>query len=86
MLSKLVSAAVLAFCLGAASAADWPQWRGPERTGHVPAGAAVPKTLPAEPKVLWRVKVGDGLASPVVGDGPVSFVSFVLPGSFVLLL
>jgi alpha-mannosidase len=41
-------------------AADWPRWRGPEGTGHVPAGVAVPKTLPAEPNVVWRVKVGNG--------------------------
>ena len=52
-------------------AADWPRWRGPDGTGHVPAGVAVPKTLPGEPKVLWRVKVGSGLASPVVSGGKV---------------
>jgi len=52
-------------------AADWPRWRGPDGTGHVPAGAAVPTTLPAEPKVIWHVKVGDGLASPVVCGGRV---------------
>jgi outer membrane protein assembly factor BamB len=55
-------------------AADWPQWRGPARTGQIPEGWAVPKTLPAEPKVLWRVKVGDTLASPVVADGKVFHV------------
>ena len=32
----------------------------------MPAGSAVPTTLPAEAKVLWRVRVGRGLASPVV--------------------
>jgi outer membrane protein assembly factor BamB len=57
--------------LQAANAADWPQWRGPERNGHVPAGSATLKTLPVEPKVVWRVKVGDGLASPVVAGGTV---------------
>jgi outer membrane protein assembly factor BamB len=55
----------------AALAADWPQWRGPARTGFVPEGAAVPATLPAEPKVVWRIPVGDGFASPVVSDGSV---------------
>ena len=52
-------------------AADWPQWRGPERTGAVPAGEPVPATLPAEPKVVWRVPVGEGFASPVVSGGRV---------------
>jgi outer membrane protein assembly factor BamB len=54
-----------------AFAADWPQWRGPTRTGEVPAGEPVPATLPAEPKVVWRVPVGAGFASPVVAGGRV---------------
>lgn len=52
-------------------AADWPQWRGPARTGEVPASEKIPATLPAEPKVRWRVPVGDGFASPVVSGGRV---------------
>ena len=66
--------AFLSLIVHGAFAADWPQWRGPARTGHVPAGWAVPKTLPAEPKILWRVKAGDSLASPVVADGKVFHV------------
>ncbi|MHB8521116.1 MAG: outer membrane protein assembly factor BamB family protein [Limisphaerales bacterium] len=55
--------------LPAAQSADWPQWRGPLRTGHVPENEPVPASLPAEPKIVWRLKVGEGLASPVVaGD------------------
>lgn len=60
------------FCLAlahVASAADWPGWRGPNRDGHVPPGSTIVEKLPAEPKVLWRVKVGDSLASPVVASG-----------------
>src|SRR5262245_8918550 len=61
------------FCLFVQSglAADWPQWRGPARTGHIPEHWPAPKTLPAEPKILWRSKVGDAFASPVVADGKV---------------
>jgi outer membrane protein assembly factor BamB len=55
-------------------AADWPQWRGPDRDGHVRVDAAVPTSLPAEPKVLWHFKIGDGLASPVVTDGKVFYM------------
>jgi len=55
-------------------AADWPQWRGPEQTGHVPPGVAVPATLPAEANVLWRAKLGDGYASPVVAGGKVFYL------------
>ena len=53
---------------------DWPQWRGPLRTGYVPAGEAVPAALPAEPKVLWRGNAGTGFASPVVAGGKVFFL------------
>ncbi len=57
-----------------ARAADWPQWRGPDRTGHVPKGEIVPDKLPVEPSVDWRTKVGDGLASPVVAGGKVFYL------------
>ncbi len=61
----------LAFSAASALAADWPQWRGPLRTGHVPAGEPVPATLPADPKVIWQVPLGEGFASPVVSGGRV---------------
>ncbi len=54
-----------------AAAADWPRWRGPENTGWVPAGTVVPLTLPAEPKLLWEVKLGEGVGSPAVAEGRV---------------
>jgi len=52
---------------------NWPQWRGPVRTGHVTNGAHVPGTLPIEPKVVWRLGIGEGLASPVVAGGKVFY-------------
>src|SRR4051794_13404408 len=59
---------------GAAFAdADWPQWRGPSRTGHVPPDIVVPEQLPAKPKVLWHIPVGFGLASPIVSGGKVFY-------------
>jgi outer membrane protein assembly factor BamB len=73
--SATVRACAIFFVLAHVSfAADWPQWRGPARTGHVPDSWAIPKTLPADPKVVWRVKAGDSLASPVVADGKVFHV------------
>ena len=69
MFSRTLLAALT--LISTATAADWPQWRGPDRTGHVPAGEAVPATLPAEPKAVWRVAVGEGFASPVVAGGRV---------------
>jgi len=51
-----------------AIAADWPQWRGPNRDGKV-ADFKVPATWPAELKQQWDVIVGDGVATPaLVGE------------------
>jgi len=50
-------------------AADWAQWRGPNRDGQVAANQPIPESLPDEVKVLWKIPVGEGFASPVVaGD------------------
>ena len=61
------SLAVLA-CAFPASAADWPQWLGPNRDGSSPDVVAPWK---GKPKVLWRQPVGEGNSSPVVTGGRV---------------
>jgi outer membrane protein assembly factor BamB len=54
--------------LAAASAADWPQWRGPER--HSISSENVSTQWPAGgPTVLWRASVGTGFASVSVSQG-----------------
>jgi outer membrane protein assembly factor BamB len=56
--------------LAPATAADWPQWRGPQRNG-VSAETGLLKTWPPEgPRPLWQVNdLGDGYATPsVAGD------------------
>ncbi len=73
MFSRLLPVALLIICTSA-RAADWPQWRGPERTGHVALGEPVPTSLAAEPKVVWHVPIGDGFASPVVAGGRVFYL------------
>jgi outer membrane protein assembly factor BamB len=71
-MSGLLRLFVCAACVCAvAYGDDWAQWRGPARTGYVPAGAAVPSELPAAPKVLWRMPLTDGVSSPVVAGGKV---------------
>jgi hypothetical protein len=52
------------------SAADWPQWRGPQRNG-ISQETGLLKEWPKDgPKLLWQVKdIGDGYSTPaVVGD------------------
>ena len=51
----------------AASAADWPQWRGPQRNGSANETGLL-KAWPKEgPRLLWQVKeIGDGYSTPAV--------------------
>jgi outer membrane protein assembly factor BamB len=53
----------------AASAADWPQFRGPHRDG-ISAEAHLAKAWPAAgPRVLWRVPLGAGYSHLAVAGG-----------------
>lgn len=61
--------AILIFLAQAAQAADWPQWLGPRRDCHAAPGSTEIKSLPAEPKVLWRKPIGGGFSSPVIAAG-----------------
>jgi len=52
-----------------AAAADWPQWRGPNRD-NVWNETGILKSFPTEGlKIRWRVPVGPGWSSPVVVRG-----------------
>lgn len=54
--------------LASTGAADWPQWRGPNRDAKV-ADFKAPNTWPKELTQKWKVTVGDGVATPaLVGD------------------
>ena len=70
MKSRILTA-VAALCLCFSSlpvnAADWPQWRGPERNG-ISRETGLLKQWPAEgPKLLWQVNdLGDGYSTPAV--------------------
>lgn len=58
-----------------AAAADWPQWRGPNRDGAAPASPALIDALPPDGlKPVWLSEklpggFGGGWGSPVVADG-----------------
>lgn len=74
MFPRFISILVPFVMISAALAADWPQWRGPMRTGFVPDGEPVPTSLPTEPKVVWRQAIGDGFASPVIAGSRVFYL------------
>jgi outer membrane protein assembly factor BamB len=63
----LLPCACLALC---ALAADWPQWRGPERTGISKETGLLQEWPKDGPKLLWESKeIGGGYSTPsVVGD------------------
>ncbi len=72
MTTRLISVCVLAACAlaGAARGDDWPQWRGPERSG-VSKETGLLKAWPKDgPKLLWEQKeIGGGYSTPaIVGD------------------
>jgi len=71
---KRVQNAVLLFALltgfailavDTSHAQDWPQWRGPARSGVV-QGFKPPAQWPDRPRQIWKVQVGVGHASPIV--------------------
>jgi outer membrane protein assembly factor BamB len=55
---------------GAASAADWPQWRGPKRDGKSEEKGLLKQWPETGPRLLWQVKdAGGGYSTPaVVGE------------------
>jgi len=68
--------AVLVVGSGVSRAADWPQWRGPQRDG-ISAEKGLLKAWPAGgPKLLWQAKdLGSGYSTPAVAKGRLYLVS-----------
>lgn len=54
------------------TAADWPQWRGPRRTGISQETGLLKEWPQGGPKLLWQVNgIGDGYATPSVAGSRV---------------
>jgi outer membrane protein assembly factor BamB len=67
---KVFTLLVGCLLLGTTLAANWPQWRGPDRDG-ISKETGLLKDWPADgPKLLWQVNgLGDGFSTPaIVGD------------------
>ncbi len=67
LLLVVVSLGIVAL---SASAADWPQWRGPQRNGSSAETGLQQAWAPDGPQLLWQVQdIGHGYSTPaVVGD------------------
>ena len=65
----VVAVAELLDALPTACAADWPQWRGPNRDGSSTETGWRSQWPEGGPKVLWKAKVGAGHSSVIaVGE------------------
>lgn len=67
----LLAAGALALSSCAASAVDWPNWRGPDHNGISRETGWDPTRLKEDSGVLWRKQIGTGFASVAVSDGRV---------------
>lgn len=66
----------LAATASAASAADWPQWRGPNRNGISPETGLLKEWPAGGPKLVWQKKdLGEGYSTPAVAGGRIFFIS-----------
>ncbi len=64
----VIAVCVIVLCASCVLAADWPQWRGPNRDGKVNDFTA-PAKWPSQLTEKWRTTVGSGDATPaLVGD------------------
>jgi len=57
---------------------DWPQWLGPNRDGEWQETGILEKFPPGGPKVVWKVKTGQGYGGPAVTQGKVFFGDRIL--------
>jgi outer membrane protein assembly factor BamB len=64
---RIVAAGLALLATGRLVAADWPQWRGPQRNG-VSAETSLLEEWPQQgPRLVWRVgKIGSGYSTPAV--------------------
>lgn len=61
---------------GASGAADWPQWRGPERTGISKETGLLQEWPASGPKLLWSIKdAGSGYGTPAIAGGRLYLIS-----------
>ncbi|HEX5884596.1 MAG TPA: PQQ-binding-like beta-propeller repeat protein [Pyrinomonadaceae bacterium] len=69
LLTIIASVCLCVSTLSATSSAtsDWPQWRGPDRSGVSPERGLLKQWPAGGPKLLWQVNdIGDGYSTPAV--------------------
>jgi hypothetical protein len=63
----LTAPALLIACVATTQAANWPQWRGPQRNGVSEETSLLPRWPAEGPKLLWQKSdLGGGYSTPAV--------------------
>jgi outer membrane protein assembly factor BamB len=70
MLRRSLAVAAVLVCCAVAQAAEWPQFRGPNRDGKSPETGLLKSWAEGGPKLLWTAKgCGAGYGSPAIAGG-----------------
>ena len=76
--------ALLTVLISAATAADWPHWRGPKRDGHSPETGLLREWPPDGPPLAWKTNgLGTGYSSVSVAAGKIYTMGDRSDSSFV---
>lgn len=89
MMTRSVSLGILAACLFGLSSRgdDWPQWRGPDRTGRSKETGLLREWPKDGPKLLWKQKgIGGGFSTPAIVGERIYLMSDRKGEEFVLAL
>jgi outer membrane protein assembly factor BamB len=85
-LATVIVAAQLSFTRSAA-AADWPQWRGPDRSNASREAGLLQRWPTNGPPLLWTVTgLGEGITALALADGRAYTLGYHDDGEFVLAL
>ncbi len=72
---------------GLAVAADWQQWRGPNRDNISVEKGFLKEWREGGPPLLWRVDgIGEGIAAVSIAGGQVYTLGYLEEGEFVMAL
>jgi outer membrane protein assembly factor BamB len=83
MTRRLLGSALALVLAVAAQAADWPQWRGPNRDGHSKDTGLLKEWPEGGPPLRWkRTDVGIGYSSPTVAGGRVYVQTTTMTGPY----
>lgn len=78
MLIRFLTCFLVGASATVASAEDWPQWMGPNRSSVWTETGILKKFPTGGPKVLWKQKIGMGYAGPAIVNGKVFVTDRIL--------